>query len=68
MVRLGEIVRKLFLHSDILLPRRKGTPLKVKLALKLRAETTVTLGWFAERLQMGTRGHLANLLCQAKTG
>ena len=41
---------------------RKGHPLKVELAARLRAETTMTLEWIAERLAMGTRGHLAHLL------
>ena len=39
----------------------------MKLALQLRAETTGTLAWVAERLQMGTRAHLAHLLCRAKS-
>jgi hypothetical protein len=32
------------------------------LAERLRAETTMTLGWIAERLAMGTRGYLNHLL------
>jgi hypothetical protein len=28
----------------------------------LRAETTMTVGWIAERLGMGTRSHLNHLL------
>jgi hypothetical protein len=41
---------------------RKGHPFKVRLAARLRAQTTVTVGWIAHRLGMGTRGHLAHLL------
>jgi hypothetical protein len=41
---------------------RKGHAFKVMLAARLRAESTVTVGWIAERLAMGTRGHLAHLL------
>ena len=41
---------------------RKGHPLKVSLAARLRAETTVTLDWIAKRLRMGARAHLAHLL------
>ena len=41
---------------------RKGHPFKVKLAARLRTETTVTVAWLAQRLAMGTRGHLAHLL------
>ena len=32
------------------------------LAARLRAETTLTVRWIAERLAMGTRGHLNQLL------
>ena len=38
--------------------RRQGDRVKVRLAAKLRAETTMTLGWIAQRLPMGPRGHL----------
>ena len=36
-------------------PRPKGDSVKVALAARLRAETTMTLGWIAKRLAMGTR-------------
>jgi hypothetical protein len=42
--------------------RRKGDKKKVKIALRLRRETTMTLGWIAQRLQMGTKTHLTHLL------
>jgi REP-associated tyrosine transposase len=42
--------------------RRKGDPGKVALADRLRRETTMTLAWIAQRLQMGTKTHLAHLL------
>jgi hypothetical protein len=42
--------------------RRKGDPGKVELAWELRAKTTMPLAWLAERLSMGTCGHLAWLL------
>jgi putative transposase len=41
---------------------RKGDPGKVKIALRLRLETTMTLGWIAARLRMGTKTHLSHLL------
>jgi REP element-mobilizing transposase RayT len=47
---------------------RKGHPFKLRLALRLRAETTVTVGWIAQRLRMGTRGHLAHLLYRHQHG
>ena len=42
--------------------RPKGDSLKVALAARLRTETTMTMGWIAERLAMGTRGYLNHLL------
>lgn len=42
--------------------RRKGDAFKVRLAAKVRAQTTVTAAWIAEQLHMGTRGHLTHLL------
>ena len=42
--------------------RRKGEARKVELAWELRSQTTMPLAWIAERLNMGTRGHLAWLL------
>ena len=42
--------------------RRKGDPQKVELARQTRAETTMTLAWIAEKLNMGAPGSLANLL------
>jgi hypothetical protein len=42
--------------------RPKGDSLKVALAARLRAETTMTVGWIAERLAMSTRGYLNHLL------
>lgn len=41
---------------------RKGDAGKVAIAQQLRRETTMTLAWIAERLQMGARTHLAHLL------
>jgi hypothetical protein len=40
----------------------KGDPDKLRIALRLRQETTMTLAWVAQRLHMGTRTHLAHLL------
>jgi REP element-mobilizing transposase RayT len=42
--------------------RPKGDSVKVALAARLRAETTMTVRWIAERLAMGTRGYLNHLL------
>lgn len=40
----------------------KGDREKIKMAKRLRCETTMTLAWIAERLRMGTKTHLAHLL------
>jgi hypothetical protein len=48
--------------------RPKGYPVKVALAARLRAETTMTAGWIAERLAMGTRGYLNHLVPPEEAG
>ena len=48
--------------EEMLLTRRKGDPIKVTIAQRLRRETTMTLAWIAERLKMGTKTHLSHLL------
>ncbi|HSY18448.1 MAG TPA: transposase [Candidatus Acidoferrales bacterium] len=42
--------------------RTKGDAAKVALALRLRAETVMTVPWIAERLAMGTAGYVNHLL------
>jgi hypothetical protein len=59
---IGDELKREGLSEQELKERRKGDPLKVSLAMKLRAETTVTVEWIAARLEMGTRGHLTHLL------
>jgi REP element-mobilizing transposase RayT len=51
-----------------LLTKRKGDPIKVAIANRLRRETTMTLAWITERLRMGTRTHLAHLLYWDRRG
>ncbi len=48
--------------EDELKRRPKGDAAKVALAAQLRAETTLTVARIAERLGIGTRGHLNHLL------
>jgi putative transposase len=48
--------------SQDLLTRRKGDAAKVRIAGRLRRETTMTLAWIAEQLHMGSAGHLSCLL------
>jgi BarA-like signal transduction histidine kinase len=40
--------------EEDLSPRAKGDMVKVKLAARLREETTMTVAWIAERLRMAT--------------
>ena len=42
--------------------RPKGDAVKRAVATRLRVETTMTVRWIAERLGMGSRGHLNHLL------
>ena len=42
--------------------RRKSDPQKVRIAARLRRETTMTLEWIADRLRMGAATHVASLL------
>ena len=48
--------------------RRKGDESKLKLAARLRAETTMTLKGIAARLQMGTAASVSNLLSAQRRG
>jgi REP element-mobilizing transposase RayT len=56
-----ELKRRRWLEAD-LKARPKGDSTKVALAARLRAETTLTVSWIAERLGMGARGYLNHLL------
>jgi putative transposase len=60
LVREG--LRRLGWKEADLGARPKGHRAKVKLAQRLRAETTMTIKWIAARLQMGTWTHLNCLL------
>ena len=42
--------------------RRKSDPQKIRIAARLRHETTMTLEWIASRLKMGAPTHVASLL------
>ena len=64
--RVVEGLKRLGWREADLKARRKGEPRKVDLARKLRSQTTLPLAWIAERLSMGTRGHLAWLQQQRR--
>ena len=57
-----DALKRLGWKEGDLAARRKGDGEKLKLALRLRAETTASVKWIAERLQMGTWTHLNHLL------
>ena len=57
----AELKRRDWKESD-LRNKAKGDPGKVKLALLLRKQTTMTLKWIAQRLSIGSPGHLSNRL------
>lgn len=57
-----EELKKLFWTEQDLTQRRKGDPGKVRIARRLRQETTMTLAWIAQRLRMGAWTHVSNLL------
>ncbi len=59
---LREELKRLGWKPQELGRRRKGDPQKVRIAQRLRRETTMTLPWIAERLEMGTRTYLTHLL------
>ena len=56
-----ELKRARWQEAD-LKTRPKGDSVKLVLAARLRAETTMTVRWVAERLALGTRGYLNHLL------
>ena len=59
---IAEALKRELCREADLNTRPKGDAVKVVLAARLRAETTLTVGWIAERLAMGTRGYLNHLL------
>ncbi len=61
-----EELRKRGWEDEILGQRPKGDVGKVRIARRLRNETTMTLKWIAQRLAMGTAGHVANRLYRIK--
>jgi hypothetical protein len=60
-VVLEELRKRRWTDQD-LAKRRKTDAAKVKMALRLRSETVMTLDWIAQRLQMGCRHTVANCL------
>jgi hypothetical protein len=59
---VGEELKKLGWTAADLEQRRKGDIEKVRMAERLRRETTMSLACVAQRLHMGTKTHLSHLL------
>lgn len=57
---LSEELKQRKIRSQELEKRKKADPLKVKMALRLRQETTMTWDWIAQHLAMGAGGSAAN--------
>ena len=55
-------LKKLGWGKTVLAARRKSDPQKVALARALRSQTTMSLKWIAQRLEMGSWTHVSNLL------
>ncbi len=49
-------------------PRCEGTSPQARIAQRFRQETTMTVGWIAERLRMGACPHSTHLLYWAERG
>jgi hypothetical protein len=57
-----ETFKRLKWNEKDFVERKKGDAGKVKIALRLRRETTLTLAPFAERLKMSNWANIANLM------
>jgi REP element-mobilizing transposase RayT len=60
-----ELARAGWTEEDLGL-RAKGDPVKVAVAIRLRAETTMTLKWISQRLRMGAWTHLNKRLYEQR--
>ena len=58
----GEELKRRRWNENSLSGRRKSDPEKVKIALRLRRESIMTLKWIAQRLQMGSWTNVSNCL------
>ncbi len=59
---IGEELKRQGWSEAQLRQRRKSDPMKLALAARLRRETILTVGWIAQRLEMGTRKSAASKL------
>ncbi len=61
---VSEELRRLGWDEEQLRARAKGHPEKVRIARRLRGQTTMSLKWIAQRLGMGSWTYVSNLLGQ----
>ena len=59
---LADELEKLDWTQADLHARPKGAAQKIRIAQRLRRETTMTLDWIAQALYMGTKTYLSHLL------
>ena len=59
---VAEELKRLGCTAEDLKNRPKGDPEKIRIAWRLRSETTMTLKWIAAELHMGAWTHVSNLL------
>jgi putative transposase len=59
---VAEELKRIRWEAEDLRTHRKGDARKVKIARRLRQETTMTLKWIADRLRMGAWTHVTNRL------
>ena len=65
---VGEELRRRQWTEATLTKRNKGDLEKLKMAVRLRHETLVTVAWIAKRLQMGSVANVNTLLYQWRQG
>ena len=65
---VGEELRRRRWTEATLGERKKGDREKLKMAVRLRQETLVTVAWIAARLQMGSVANVNTLLYQWRQG
>src|SRR5262249_14677989 len=63
---ITEELKRLGWPKSELPKRRKGDKHKVRIAARLRTETTMSLKWIGEHLQMGSWTYVSNLVGQPK--
>ena len=65
---LAAELKRMHWSATDLKKRPKGDPRKVRIAARLRQETTMTLKWIAGQLHMGVGTHASNLLSRHRRG